>query len=622
MTTGGIDLKYAQSVEYDPSNPTHIPWSEPPPKPTPPEKYGVVVNGDQSVSEPWNSDVYGNITPGEKFRTTEPCAKRTQRARELNAQGLRSIPFYQAEVAELSEQCEKSKKDKPWMRRKQEVEIEPLLLPEPKYELVMVEQSSSCNNQKAGIANPLAAAAMLLALAFGLESNTACISTERKQSKDGGTPPPDEGEDTTAQPDSKPIDTPVVDTPIADPGVTDPGVADPGVADPGALDAFYDALVDAVADAPQDVVPDDAVDSDDDGEPDMSGGTDADAGSDVDTGTAVSFPAPILRRPYDGEDRSSPLRFFSWEAQTPAGKSITEYEFCLADTDPTPLQSGDCPPENLTSFTPSTNPERGAEVFFKFAPNTDYYWAVKACFDDASCSPMSNIWLLPINNSAISCWENDDETNLGKDTCGENHGVLLGKDGNPPPEPIDGALSFAGNNYVEVPNHTTLNPTNAIGIETWVNRSPNGNYNAVVSKGYLDTDGGYALRISEPDSNPIAASFSLPGLGSTSDPSQYGNISDNTWTQLVGTYDGQTQNMFVNGALSFVQILTGNIGTNDLPLRVGFLSTSSNKEEPFQGQIDRVVLYTSPPATEEIQENHCALKELRENDPLPDECFQ
>jgi len=74
----------------------------------------------------------------------------------------------------------------------------------------------------------------------------------------------------------------------------------------------------------------------------------------------------------------------------------------------------------------------------------------------------------------------------------------------------------------------------------------------------------------------------------------------NQWHYLVGTYDGQTLRLFVNGQLVTSKTLDQpvNIVTNELPIYIG---ESPNLAEGFTGLIDNVKIYKAAKPQHEIE---------------------
>jgi chitodextrinase len=156
------------------------------------------------------------------------------------------------------------------------------------------------------------------------------------------------------------------------------------------------------------------------------------------------------------------------------------------------------------------------------------------------------------------------------------------------------ALVFNGTSaLVTVNNSTTLQLSNAMTLEAWVNPlTVNSAWRDVV---YRSSDNYYL--------EGTTASGSVPGTGGTfgtSDVVLYGStaLPVNTWTHLAATYDGTMMRLYVNGTQVASQPQTGVIATSTNPLQIG---GDSLYGQFFQGTIDEVRIYNVVLTATEIQ---------------------
>jgi hypothetical protein len=156
------------------------------------------------------------------------------------------------------------------------------------------------------------------------------------------------------------------------------------------------------------------------------------------------------------------------------------------------------------------------------------------------------------------------------------------------------ALSFDGtNDFVTVPNSTSLNPTTGLTIEAWVYPTRAAVWQTVVMK---ERPGGliYSLYESDDAGNPSAWVRT-----SSSDKSSQGPtaVPLNTWTHLALTYNRSQLLVYVNGSLASNTSVTGNLATSTSALRIGGNSVWG---EYFQGRIDDVRIYNRALSAAEI----------------------
>jgi hypothetical protein len=155
----------------------------------------------------------------------------------------------------------------------------------------------------------------------------------------------------------------------------------------------------------------------------------------------------------------------------------------------------------------------------------------------------------------------------------------------------------AGASRVEVPFSPALNPPR-FSVEVWARVTGGAaTQRAAVTSRVDGPQRGYALVAS-----PANRWRFLTGRGDLSgwDAADGPEIEPEAWTHLVGTFDGQTKRLYVNGRLAGKS--GGPFAVNDLrPLSIGGDQlTSPEPAAYFEGDLDEVAVYPRPLTPEEI----------------------
>lgn len=169
---------------------------------------------------------------------------------------------------------------------------------------------------------------------------------------------------------------------------------------------------------------------------------------------------------------------------------------------------------------------------------------------------------------------------------------------------FSGARRFTGSNsYLQILNSATLNPTNEISIEAWVkwniNPATGAQWAQIINK---NVDDQYQI---QHNSNNSAFEFALRTntnrryVLSTTVPQQ------GVWYHIVGTYNGASLRIYVNGTYENAVSLSGTILSSTTPVRIG--SRTSN-DRFFNGDIDEVAIYNRALSATEISSRYFAGK--------------
>lgn len=204
-------------------------------------------------------------------------------------------------------------------------------------------------------------------------------------------------------------------------------------------------------------------------------------------------------------------------------------------------------------------------------------------------------------------FDDDEGGNIASDTSeNDNHGTLNNMDTNPQSGTycwikgrIGQGVSFDGSDdYIDCGNDSSLDITEEISIEAWINPNSPASTQAIACKGsftyYLGIDdSGAWFRIGNGNDQWIANAYK-----------PVDSWSPHKWYHIVGTYKKEGANALVDVFIDGEKrdgscIHYQNIGANNAPLTIG----SINQSNYFHGEIDEVNIYSRALNEDEIQRN-------------------
>lgn len=182
----------------------------------------------------------------------------------------------------------------------------------------------------------------------------------------------------------------------------------------------------------------------------------------------------------------------------------------------------------------------------------------------------------------------------------------------------DSALHFDGaenKNYVEVPDHPSLNPAKEITIMAWIYFDKFHNTAGVISK-YVGTGNqrSYNLRMHHTDNLALSSECSSNGqfqvgVSTTDAHTPAGSLKEAEWQQVAMTFKAKEfLRLYVNGERKAESkaSATESLLDNNVPLMVGtdFEPGGANGANPreFTGVIDEVAIFKIALSDEEIQQ--------------------
>ena len=200
----------------------------------------------------------------------------------------------------------------------------------------------------------------------------------------------------------------------------------------------------------------------------------------------------------------------------------------------------------------------------------------------------------PPPSGMVSWWPGDGNAN---DIQDGNNGTLQGGATFAAGE-VSQAFSFnaSTNSGVSVPSSTSLNPTDAITIDAWVNPSSYPNTAPAVVRKDVDNVGTTEYGMSVGDGvNTGVVNCDIGGtIGATG-----GSVPLNTWTHVACTYDRQNLRAYVNGNQVASTVGTTAIPTSSENLGIGYLPGFTDRN--FDGLVDEVEIFNRALSQPEIQ---------------------
>jgi hypothetical protein len=178
------------------------------------------------------------------------------------------------------------------------------------------------------------------------------------------------------------------------------------------------------------------------------------------------------------------------------------------------------------------------------------------------------------------------------------NGPLLGQASLLPADTANKAVGFDGvNDHVRIPTAESLNPATRVSAEAWIRPASlpiSGNFASILTKAES-----YSLQFNGP-----RLEFTIMQNGTRrrlQAPS--GAIAAGGTYHVVGTYDGTSQRLYVNGAQVASTALSGAISTNANPLEIGSWNGS---EEFFKGTIDDAAVYNATLSAARVSAHYSA----------------
>ena len=201
-------------------------------------------------------------------------------------------------------------------------------------------------------------------------------------------------------------------------------------------------------------------------------------------------------------------------------------------------------------------------------------------------------------------FEGGSNTTWAKDYSGYGNNGSVTTLANPPYVPwlADGGYDGKGAynfslGYISIADSNSLDVTGyALTLEAWVYPRALTNFNAIVGKEDNDCSDDYWIYQFEGATDVINFRVATDISGRTGVASSA--LSANQWYYVVGTYDGATLRLYINGVLNNSADKTGTIETSTGPFSIGKYQ-GCNKDQ-FNGIVDNVRVYNKTLSPEQI----------------------
>ena len=187
------------------------------------------------------------------------------------------------------------------------------------------------------------------------------------------------------------------------------------------------------------------------------------------------------------------------------------------------------------------------------------------------------------------------------------HGIFVNGPTYSPTESSGGAVTFDGtNDYVRISTLNTL-PTTQITMEGWIKPTKTVSTGTVRGGVVSATNTTYLGIFNSADGGSTHSLHWANTTDSSRPSSAVGNIPNNVWSHIVGTWNGSTSRAYVNGTEVWSSAQTGTITAATYVVGT-YGSGLTDAVHNFQGQIAIARMYSIGLSGEQVLQNYNAQK--------------
>jgi len=215
--------------------------------------------------------------------------------------------------------------------------------------------------------------------------------------------------------------------------------------------------------------------------------------------------------------------------------------------------------------------------------------AGSALFASADAADKSLILYLPLDEGTGE---------VVKDTSSYgNNGQIVGDakwvDGE-----IGKCLDLASGTYVEIPEISVYDVTDAVSLMAWINTSSVTTWARIIDRSQWQ-DNGFDLALSQVTHAPL---FEFFVNNTTSQALATTPVDDGEWHFVAGTFGNKTLKIYVDSVMEKEVNSTGNVDIkpNDLPIRLG-CEANPAKGQQYVGMIDEIAIFNRELSASEIK---------------------